>query len=40
MAAGESVIHYYAQATFRLCLVIGIGAVVIGYVWYKWVKGR
>lgn len=40
MMAGESVIHYYCIATVKLGIVLMIGAAVIGYVWYKWVRSR
>jgi len=40
MAPGESIIHYYAMAITRLGLVLIVGGIVIGWLWYKWVKSR
>lgn len=40
MIAGESIIHHYCMATVKFGIVLMIGAVVIGYVWFKWIKNR
>jgi hypothetical protein len=37
---GHSVIYKYAWATIYFCGVVGVGAIIIGVVWAKWIKNR
>lgn len=36
----HSIIYDYAWATIKLCAVLGVGAIVLGFVWVKWIKSR
>ena len=40
MIPGESIIHHYAMETVKFGIILMIGAVVVGFIWYKWIKNR
>lgn len=40
MMGGESIIHHYCIATVKLGIVLMVAGIVIGFIWYKWVRSR
>jgi len=40
MIPDESIVHYYAMSTVKFGIVLMIIFVVVGFIWYKWVKNR